>query len=54
MYPLHSIHSHVNHSKETLVSARDVGFPARTAIREKWGTPGTIDFQLCRKLMQRK
>jgi|HubBroStandDraft_6_1064221.scaffolds.fasta_scaffold96956_3 hypothetical protein len=40
MYPQYSIHSQINHSKETLVSARDVGFPARMNIRKKMGRAG--------------
>ena len=52
MYPL-SIHSHISHSKETFLWARYGGFPARMNIREKWRATATIDFQLCRKLMQR-
>jgi hypothetical protein len=52
MYPL-SIHSHISHSKETLIWARYVGLPARMNIREKSRATATIDFQLCRKLKQR-
>jgi len=53
MYPLYSIHRHISHSGETLPRL-ETGLSARmNNRREKWGAPVAIDFQLCRKLVQR-